>query len=185
LFQGWENFYFLIGSAGAGLVGLLFVVVTLTPGGDRARVQRGQRMYMTPIALAFALVLSISAVALTPGLLRWESGVLVAALAAAGLVNGVKVSVALAQPRPELLEPPHWSDFWMYGVSPAAIYGGLILAALGAGAGVVGAVDALAALLLALLLVGLRDAWDLITWIAPLRATANGQTPNGQTPSGQ
>ena len=179
MFEGWDNFYFMIGSAGAGLVGLLFVVVTLTPGGDRSRVERGQRMYMTPIALAFALVLSISAVAVAPGLSRWESGALIAVLAAAGLVNGVKATIALAQPRPEIVEPPHWSDFWMYGVAPTAIYAGLILAALGAGAGLVGAVDGLAALVLALLLVCLRNAWDLVTWIAPLRAS-NGQTPSGQ-----
>ena len=175
MFQGWENFYFMIGSAGAGLVGLLFVVVTLTPPGDRSRVERGQRMYMTPIALAFALVLSISAVAVAPGLLRWESGALIAALAAVGLVNGVRATIWHAQPRPDSTEPPHWSDFWMYGVTPTAIYAGLILAALAAGAGAVGAVDGLAALVLALLLAGLRNAWDLITWIAPLRATTNGQ----------
>ncbi len=174
MFEGWDNFFFMIGSAGAGLVGLLFVVVTLTPGGDRARAERGQRLYMTPIALAFALVLCISAVAVAPGLLRWESGVLIAALSAGGLINGVKATIDHAQPRPEVPEPPHWSDYWWYGVAPMAVYVGMILAALAAAAGVVGAVDGLAALVLAQLMVGLRNAWDLITWIAPLR-TGNGQ----------
>ena len=41
MFQGWDNYFFMLGSAGAGLIGLLFVVVTLTAGIDRSRAQRG------------------------------------------------------------------------------------------------------------------------------------------------
>ena len=48
MFRGWDNYYFMIGSAGAGLIGLLFVVVTLTQGIDRDRALRGASLYMTP-----------------------------------------------------------------------------------------------------------------------------------------
>src|ERR1700740_3153229 len=48
VFQGWDNFYFMVGSAAAGLIGLLFVVVTLTAGFDRDQAQRGQALYMNP-----------------------------------------------------------------------------------------------------------------------------------------
>src|SRR5579863_8997879 len=95
MFVGWENFYFMMGSAGGGLIGLLFVVVTLTTGGDAERLSRGQRLFMTPTALAFALVLAVSAVALAPGLSRAASGAVVAAIAAASFVNDVMVSFGL------------------------------------------------------------------------------------------
>ncbi len=66
MLQGWDNFYFMMGSSSAGLVGLLFVIVTLTAGVERSRAMRGARLYMTPTAVHFCVVLSDSAVALMP-----------------------------------------------------------------------------------------------------------------------
>ena len=176
MFVGWEKFYFMMGSAGGGLIGLLFVVVTLTTGGDAERLSRGQRLFMTPTALAFALVLAVSAVALAPELPRAASGALVAAMAAASFVNGVSVTLGLKAFRGGA-EAPHWSDFYMYGAVPTAIYGALVAAAVAAGAGLPGATHVLAAFLLAHLMVALRNAWDLVTWIAPRRPGATNAPP--------
>ena len=67
---GWDNFYYLIGSAAGGLVGLMFVVVTLTAGRDRSITLRAADLYLTPTVAHFAVVLTISAVALIPNLER-------------------------------------------------------------------------------------------------------------------
>jgi hypothetical protein len=32
MFQGWDTFFFLIGSSAGALIGLMFVVITLTAG---------------------------------------------------------------------------------------------------------------------------------------------------------
>jgi hypothetical protein len=64
---------------------------------------------------------------------------------------------------------PLVADVWMYGVVPAAIYLGLCAASVAIGARAEWAPRGLAALLLILLLVGIRNAWDLVTWIAPMR----------------
>jgi len=176
MFVGWENFYILMGTAGASLVGLLFVVVTLTSGGDAERLSRGQRLFMTPTALAFALTLAVSAVALAPGLPRAASAALIGAMAAGSFLNGVSVCVGLREMRSGG-DAPHWSDFYMYGLAPAAVDGCLVAAALAAGIGLPGAAHALAALLMARLMVALRNAWDLVTWIAPRRPGSTGAPP--------
>ena len=49
------------------------------------------------------------------------------------------------------------------------IYAGLLVAAVGLAQRAGWAVHANAALLLALLLIGIRNAWDMITWMAPMR----------------
>ena len=68
MFEGWDNYFVLLGTAAAGLIGLLFVVVTLTTGLDRSRALRAGGIYMTPIAVHFGVVLSISACTLVPRL---------------------------------------------------------------------------------------------------------------------
>ena len=171
MFQGWDNFFFMMGSAAAGLIGLLFIVVTLTSGADRSQIQRGQTLYMTPTAVHFAVVLSTSAVALAPGLPGPATAALVLIVALVGLASAARAALGIASPRPGA-EPPHWSDFWMYGATPTALCVALCAAAIAMGAQVAGAPHAFAALLLLLLLTGIRNAWDLVTWIAPKRPSA-------------
>jgi hypothetical protein len=169
VFHGWDSYYFMVGSAGAGLIGLFFVVVTLTQGFDRDRALRGASLYMTPSLIHFAVVLSMSAVAVAPGLPIPVTAGLFAAVALVGLGNAVWATIGIAFRRlgPEA---PHWSDVWLYGVAPSAIYTGLLIAAVGLSEELAWAAYANAALLLALLLIGVRNAWDLITWMAPMRA---------------
>jgi len=169
VFQGWDNFYFMVGSAGAGLIGLLFVVVTLTAGFERSQALRGAALYMTPTAIHFAVVLTISAVAVAPGLPAPATAVIAGLIALGGLAGAVRacIGIGAAPPGPE---QPHWSDFWMYGATPAVVYLGLCASAIAVYARVAWAVYALAGLLLVLLLVGIRNAWDLVTWIAPKRS---------------
>jgi hypothetical protein len=166
--QGWDNFYFMLGSAAAGLIGLLFVVVTLTTGTDRAQVQRGQALYMTPTALNFAVVLTISAAMAAPGLSVSVRAGVFGLIAFVGLANLVKACVGIAGLSVDN-ETVHWTDLWMYGLTPSLLYLGLIVAAIGTGMAAPWGPYAMAALSLALLLVAIRNAWDLVTWIAPKR----------------
>jgi hypothetical protein len=165
MFPGWDNFYFMIGSAAGGLFGLLFVVVTLTAGYDRSTALRGAALYMTPTAVHFGSVLFMSAIALAPGLPVEASAAIVLLVAAVGLANAVRAAVGIRAPQRGV--EAHWSDFWMYGVVPTAIYVALAAAALAAAAHLQAAPHALAGAILALLLAAIRNAWDLVTWIAP------------------
>jgi hypothetical protein len=168
MFHAWESFYFMVGSAAAGLIGLLFVVVTLTADLDRSRVLRNAGIYMTPIVLHFAIVFSNSAVAMAPGLPVPARAILFGLPALVGLGNAARACLGI-RAAASGAEAPHWSDFWLYGAAPAGIYVCLLaaVAALWAQAG--WAAYALAALQLLLLMIGIRNAWDLVIWLTPGR----------------
>jgi hypothetical protein len=168
MFRGWDNFYLMLGSAAAGLIGLLFVVVTLTAGFDRPQNSRGSSLYLTPTALNFALVLSISAVAVAPPLPAIETSVVVGLIAIGGLAGAGRSMLGIPTPPPGQ-DKPHWSDVWMYGATPALIYVSLLASAVAVWAGADWAAHVMAGLLLVLLLVSIRNAWDLMTFIAPMR----------------
>lgn len=171
MFEGWGEFYLLIGSAAAALIGLLFVVVTLTNYLDLTRATLGERIYMTPVVFDFAVVLVLSALALAPEL--GDGPVAFVVLAAALIGVAVAIAVAMAIPRLDWPEPPHWTDFWFYGVAPAVCYLGLA----GVGASILSdwaaAPLAMAVVLMAILLISIRNAWDLVTWLAPRKAAAD------------
>ncbi|HTK33922.1 MAG TPA: hypothetical protein VL358_01380 [Caulobacteraceae bacterium] len=169
MFHDWDSFYLLIGSAAAALIGLLFVVATLTSSLETESAATGASVFMTPTVFHFAVVLVLSAMALTPGMTPTLACAAVGAAALIGLIYSAVVSWTIH--RGKVPTTPHWSDLWCYGVTPAAIYLALGAAAAGLCARTADAPLALGALLTALLLVGVRNAWDLVTYLAPRRKT--------------
>jgi hypothetical protein len=96
MFEAWDNVFVLTGTASGGLIGLLFVVVTLTSARvDRDRALRASGVYMTPNLVHFAVVLVASALVLAPLSPRLMALVLAGA-ALAGLGNAVRTSRGLA-----------------------------------------------------------------------------------------
>ncbi|MGE5721674.1 MAG: hypothetical protein ACM3YM_04365 [Sphingomonadales bacterium] len=172
MFRGWEDFYFLIGSSAAGLIGLLFVVVTLTAGTDRRSAQRGASLYMTPVVFHLAAVFVLSAVAIAPGLSYLAIGLISAGGAVAGIAYATFVTLGLR--KPDVTPPPHWSDIWFYGVAAGAVYAALLAAAAATLAQAPWAEIARGIVLIALLLLSIRNAWDLVTWLAPGTNDADG-----------
>jgi hypothetical protein len=179
MFAGWDNYFVLIGTASGGLIGLLFVVVTLTQGFERNQAARGQALYFTPTMVHFAVTLSVTALALIPRLPGPAFAALAAGGLALGLLNAVRASWGISHPR-QGLPSPHWTDFWLYGFVPTVLYvAGLGLCWLVV-RGPAWAAPSLASLLLVLLLVGIRNAWDLVTTIAPIAGTGGGGASSSQ-----
>ena len=170
MLKEWETYYLMIGSAAAALIGLLFVVITLTAGFDRAQTFRGARLYLTPTAVDFALIVAISAVAIAPELPLQFDAALVALTAVVGLLFAVRSWIGIRQPPPPGVDTPHWTDWWMYAVAPGVLYAGIVASAAGLWLAALWAPHVLGALVLLLLLLGIRNAWDLVTYIAPKRA---------------
>ncbi|HVJ55311.1 MAG TPA: hypothetical protein VM689_22815 [Aliidongia sp.] len=165
MFSGWQSFYQVTGSAAGELIGLLFIVATLSSGREHSSIMQGIKLYVTPTVMHLALILVISGIALVPETSVVVPAPLVGFVAIGGLVFTFLIAVRLGR----LTSPAHWSDFWCYGVAPTVIYAGLAGAA---AAGYAGARAQLpiAVLLLILLLVAIRNAWDLVTWLAPRRS---------------
>ena len=165
MLEEWHDFYLLIGGASGALIGLLFVVASLTGYLDEQQTERGREIFISPTVYHFAVVLGVGGLSMAPHVPIRIGALIVAAAGLTGLGYMVVVLRDFVLKRTPL--PPHWTDPWFYSVLPGVAYAAM------AGAGLLMAFDPLAgAMLLAasqggLLAVGIRNAWDLITWIAP------------------
>jgi hypothetical protein len=163
MFEGWGEFYLMAGSAAAVLIGLIFVVISLMQDRSRSSVLQGSKLYMGPIVLGVSFALVLSAAALAPGVDGRTMAAIAAIIAAWGLARGLASIAGIRALRDDV----HWTDLWFYGVAPSALYLALGAVALALWMGGAGAPWGLAAVVTGLLLLAVRNEWDLITWIAP------------------
>jgi hypothetical protein len=178
MFEGWGNFFVVLGTAAAALIGVMALVATLTAGGARSSAERGQRLYLTPTVFHLAAVLTLSTLTLAPRQPPAVHLLMIMALTLYGLGYAAVVAVQLSRAGPAAA--PHWSDFWCYGAIPVAVYTAIALALLLSFARPGEGCFGFAAGLLALLLAAIRNAWDLVTWLAPRREPLN-HTPDKLT----
>lgn len=163
MFEHWDEFYLLVGSAAAVLIGLIFVVISLMQDRSRESVLGGARLYMGPIVLGVSFVLALSAAALTPGMTNEIFAAIAGVIAIWGLIRGVMSIVGIGKLGREV----HWTDLWFYGLVQSAIYAALAVVAVAYWLELPWAAAALATVIVAELLLAIRNEWDLITWIAP------------------
>jgi len=98
MLNGWSNFFTMTGAAGATLVGLLFVVVTLGTGLSTSRKLDIAHASLAPALYSFADVLLQSMVVLVPWQSNWPSGVIFVVMGIGGLIyriNAVRVRSSL------------------------------------------------------------------------------------------
>lgn len=165
MFHGWDTFFFLIGSSAGALIGLMFVVITLTAGHEPRRVSRGAPVYVTPIVFHFAVVFIVSVISVVPGMSPPVVALILGLCAVAGLAYSVVTTIRLCKSGWE--DPvPDWSDKTFYGFLPAIIYVALAGAAVAVPLLMSKAVFVIGAIMLVLLLLGIRNAWDLATTLA-------------------
>ena len=102
MFRDWDGFYLIIGSAAGALIGLMFVVVTLTAAGlaSSRRPSHGSdiyptasKVYLTPIVFHFAIVMIISAISAVPDLPPRATDAALTLCAAIGLVYSVTTTI--------------------------------------------------------------------------------------------
>ena len=155
----WHEFYALLGTAAAALVALLFVAVSigasiLTPEPES---RRNTATYMSPVVFHYANILFLSLIALIPTQ-TWESFALVIGAAASGSsIYSMVIAVRVHRnPISDL------ADRLCYGVIPALCYAsGLVVAPLLLRENPFG-LDLLAGAALLLLVINIRNAWDLM-----------------------
>jgi hypothetical protein len=177
----WASFYVITGSSGAALTGLVFVVITLVAGRRRNSPDEATATFSTPTVVHFCMALFISAVLSAPWRSLAHAGIVVALTGLFGIVHMVRVM--LRQRRLTTYEPDLEDRIW-YGVLPLVAY--VTIVAGGALAGIVatGALFALAAATLLLIFIGIRNAWDMVTYIAiTLVDEPPSSDPGGPTPS--
>ena len=176
MFEGWENFYLIVGPSAGALIGLMFVVVTLTAGRDSQQTEAGKHLYTSPIVWHLAVVLMLSGAAVAPGVSPRLFGFVSLALSLAGFAIGCRSAFGIW--RRKMTGADSFFDMWWYGIIPAMVYAGLAVAALGLFTGQAWAPSAIAAALMALLIVSIHAEWDLVTYLAP-RAGHGGDETSG------
>jgi len=157
----WHEFYGLLGTASATLVALMFVAVSVAVGLLSSERTTATRIYMSPIILHYASVLFVSLVALVPALGDHMLGCIIGLSGVVGLAYSIVVSVRLFRD-----SKSEFVDRFAYGAWPFVAYAGTVAGGLLIADSERWGPDVLAAAMLLLLLVNVRNAWDLTVTFA-------------------
>ena len=157
ILKDWHDFYLLVGTVGATLLGLLFVAVSLGVGFLTEQRKVATRTFMSPVVVHLTSVFFLSAIALFP----WHQMESFAALIAATALIGSTLSTYITIQVVRTNMTNYIEDYIAYGLLPALGY----LALLGAGVSIYlqkeFGLHAFAGALLLLEIVNIRNAWDL------------------------
>jgi hypothetical protein len=178
LLEHWKEFYLLVGTAAAALVALLFVAASLGVGILSRHPGGPTRTYMSPVAFHFTSALFVSAAALVPTHTTLTLGVLVGLNALAGTIYAAFVLRRLFTDNIADL-----ADRICYGIVPLFAYMAGLAAAWLIFRGSEHAPEFLASTVVLLLVVNIRNAWDLLLSMARRRGEAEARqfniTPGG------
>ena len=161
----WQNFYVIIGSAAATLTGLLFVVITLVSGvlGRVSSPLSGIRVFSTPNVRHFGAALLIAALLSAPWPALWPAGLLVGLT---GLWGVTYVFIVLWEMRHRLANYQLvLSDWLWYTLLPLIAYTALLVGGILLPFSAALALFVIAAATLLLVITGIRNAWDVVTYM--------------------
>ena len=153
----WRDFYVMIGTAAGVIVGAAFIVATLASGLERREV--GMRGFITPIVVHLSSVLVGSAILAVPTLTRIGLAALLGAGGLAGLIYSVVVARRIWSLNLDA------SDRCFYVLLPIVSYGTMAAAAIMAYSENGPALETLAASLVVLLFTGIRNSWDMVSFM--------------------
>jgi hypothetical protein len=160
----WHEFYVLLGTASAALVALLFVAASIGAGLIDPARSTATRTYMSPIIFHYTCVLFLSLMALIPDMTARPLAIIVALVALAGFGFSVAVLIGVMRSGASDL-----ADRFGYGASPLAAYAAALVAAGFLWTHASAGPNILAGALVLLLLVNIRNAWDLTLTFARRR----------------
>lgn len=160
--HSWGEFYLVVGGAAAALTGLMFVVVSIGPRTLNTGSAANTRAFVTPTVVFFSTVLVAAGFMTVPSM---SAGMLTALLALGGLL-GLGYMAWVRGHRlwhDNKLELDDWVCF--VGLP---IGGYLLLLAASVQVWMHGkfALETVAAAMILFLAVGIRNAWDLVLWMA-------------------
>ena len=165
MLEGWHEFYALLGTAAAALVALLFVAASIGAGYLSADRHSPTRTFTSPIIFHYTYVLFLSLVALVPVNTDTSLAAVIGITAAVASVYSAFILVRVMRSAATDLD-----DRLGYGASPMAAYAVALVAALCIFEHAIIGPPLLAGALVLLLLVNIRNAWDLTVFFAQRRA---------------
>jgi hypothetical protein len=168
MLDGWHEFYILLGTAAAALVALLFVAASIAVGRLSAERNSPTRTFTTPVVFHYTYVLFLSLVALVPVNTDTSLATIIGLSAAAALAYSCFIFVGVMRSHTADLD-----DRLGYGASPPAAYAAALASSVFIFARSAIGPPLLGAALILLLLVNIRNAWDLTVFFAQRRPEEN------------
>ena len=162
LAHAWHDFYLLVGTASATLVGLMFVAASIGAQVFTERSREAMRAFISPTVVHFGAVLFICMAVTVPSQTWVTLAVLLILGGAAGTLYAARVWVQIFVRRSFAVDV---IDRLFYALIPVAGY------LLVAGAAFLllersqWSLEVLSAALITLLYAGIRNAWDMTMWI--------------------
>ena len=165
--SSWESFYVIVGSSGAALTGLQFVVVTLVADSTIKTSTREIDAFATPTVVHFCVVLFIAAALSAPWPSMFGPDLL---LAGCGLYGVGYVATVVRRARVTQYHPV--AEDWIWHVLlPAIAYASLIASAAILSRHAELSLFIAAGVSVLLLFIGIHNAWDTVTYVATMRAS--------------
>jgi hypothetical protein len=169
----WQTFYVVIGSSGAALTGLTFIVITITAEANAQRDPmarlNGLRAFITPTVVHFVSALWLSAVMTVP---RQTADSLAVCLALSGLAGvGYCARVTYYLRATTAAYKPFVSDWVWNVILPLLAYLCIAMLGLLLRDFPVVTLYLVGGLTLLLLFIGLHNAWDVVVWATVERHT--------------
>ncbi len=176
--SAWDSFYVIVGSSGAALIGLQFVVIALVKD-LRTRTSGGTiSAFGTPTVVHLGGALVISAIMSAPWPTLFAASVALVISGVVGLGYGARV---MSHARRQTGYKPVFEDWLWHLILPICAY-----AAVGIGGFLLQvwtrtALFAIAAGALGLLLIAIHNAWDTVTYI--VIGADDAEQPGATTPA--
>lgn len=159
----WSNFYVIVGSSAGALTGLQFVVIALVANAEALGSRREISAFGTPTVVHFCFALLISAIANAP----WHALSSVAiAFGACGVAGVAYALTVIRHARAQGHYSPDLNDWFWYIALPLVTYATLLGAAKTVPGHPHGALFVVAGTSLALLFIGIHNAWDTVTYVS-------------------
>jgi hypothetical protein len=157
----WETFYVIVGTSGAVLVGLQFVVITLLFESRTRASAESIDAFGTPTIVHFVTALLLSAIMTVP----WRSlSGLSAALVLCGL-GGIAYGLRVVdRARSQTDYKPMREDWLWHALLPLTAYGVIAGSGLFLLAGRSAALFTVGGATLGLVFIGIHNAWDAVTY---------------------
>lgn len=159
----WESFYVIVGSSGAALTGLQFVVIALIAESQARTSARQIDAFGTPTIVHFCAVLLVSAILSAPWLSLSNAGIALGACGLTGVVYGV---IVVLRARRQTGYRPVFEDWLWHAVLPLIAYALLLVGAIMLPRAPQPVLFLIGSAALLLLFIGIHNAWDTVTYIA-------------------
>ena len=158
----WANFYVIVGSSAAALVGVQFVVIALIANFRHLTTADSIRAFGTPTVVHLGEALVVSSILSAP----WHSllGASIA-LTLCGLGGLGYAGIAIHRARRQTAYKPVWDDWFWYAALPCSAYTALSAAAVLLRTATQPALFVIGGTSLGLLLIGIHNAWDSVTHV--------------------